>query len=86
MTTAALHRAEKKVCVRRSIAQGDAPPVLDFTEHVFNFMALFIERFVIFYLFLSTFLGGMQGSRPLFLKSLRNKSASYSRSTKRHSA
>jgi hypothetical protein len=30
------------------IACCDAPPVLEFSEHVFDFMALFVERFIVF--------------------------------------
>ena len=29
------------------IAHGNAPPVLDAPEHVFDFVALFIERFIV---------------------------------------
>src|SRR2546430_17736392 len=43
MIVAAMHIAEKKV--RASIVAGvDAPPVLELTEHIFDFMALAINR------------------------------------------
>lgn len=38
------------------ISGGDTPPVFEFTEHIFNFMALFVEGFVVFDLCLSIFL------------------------------
>jgi len=40
------------------IPHCDAPPALDFTEHIFNFMALYIERFIVFYMYLAVSFGG----------------------------
>ena len=47
------------------VSHCDASPVFEFSEHVLNFVALFIECCVVFDLFLRFFLDGIHGSIPL---------------------
>ena len=48
------------------IAHSNSAPVLESAEHDFDFVALFIEFFVIWDRFVSVPLGGNAGSNPLF--------------------
>ena len=38
------------------IMGGDAPPIFKFSEHILDFMALFVENFVVFDLYFAVFL------------------------------
>jgi hypothetical protein len=58
------------------ITHGDAPPVLEPAEHIFNLVALLVELPVVFDLDLRFFLGGMQGVIPFSLRAALNQSAS----------
>lgn len=40
---------------------GDTAPIFEFSEHILDFMTLFVERFIVFDPCLRFFFGSMQG-------------------------
>jgi hypothetical protein len=58
------------------VARGDTAPVLDPTEHVFDFVALAVERGSVDVLDLRFWRGGMRGVMLLLTEATRNQSLS----------
>lgn len=48
------------------VAHGDAPPILEPSEHIFDFMELFIQNFIVFILDFAVLLGRDTGRDAFF--------------------
>ena len=63
--------------MRASVISGcDAPPVVEFAEHVLDLVALLVDVGVVFDLLLAVFHGGIHGSISLLCRASLNQSAS----------